>query len=232
MKDIMLKIIGRQFIGDDAEDNIEFVTSGQFFAKDGANYIVYKESELLGFPGCMTTLKLSDGAGKPADWDRMPAISAEDIQKGVKLQAELLQPANEPTDRLLLRLSAEAGRGLLTAVDEGLPSIAGPRTARVRRFILHGPSPAREVGFLPPGNVLSPSGQKAATHRPPPMNVARHSWASIARSLDIPVNIISEGMGHHTERTTHIYLSALDANRIDTMNATIIQAVSNPTAKP
>ncbi|MBE6442544.1 MAG: alpha-2-macroglobulin family protein [Desulfovibrio desulfuricans] len=105
-------------------------------------------------------LKLSDGAGKPADWTRMPAISAEDIQKGVKLQAELLQPANEPTDRLLLRLSAEAGRGLLTAVDEGLPSIAGPRTAKVRRFILNVPSPGREVGFLQPGNVLSLSGQK------------------------------------------------------------------------
>lgn len=80
--------------------------------------------------------------------------------------------------------------------------------------------------------MLKPVGQKAGIQQPLTMYVARHSWASIARSLDIPVNIISEGMGHHTERTTHIYLSALDANRIDTMNATIIQAVSNPTAKP
>ena len=105
-------------------------------------------------------LKLSDSAGKPADWTKVPAISAEDIQKGAKLKAELLQPANEPTDRLHLRLSAEAGRGLLTAVDEGLPSIAGPRTAKVRRFILNVPSLGREVGFLQPGNVLALSGQQ------------------------------------------------------------------------
>lgn len=55
--------------------------------------------------------------------------------------------------------------------------------------------------------------------------VARHSWASAARSMDIPVSIISAGMGHHSERTTQIYLRSLDINRVDNMNAEIIQAV-------
>ncbi|MBO4301326.1 MAG: hypothetical protein J5861_06965 [Desulfovibrio sp.] len=105
-------------------------------------------------------LKLSEKAGKPADWTRVPAISADDIQKGTKLQGEPLQPLNEATDRLVLRLDAEAGRGLLAAVDEGLPSIAGPKTAKVRRFILNVPSIDSEVGFLQPGNVLTLSGQK------------------------------------------------------------------------
>lgn len=55
--------------------------------------------------------------------------------------------------------------------------------------------------------------------------VARHSWASAARSMNMPVSIISAGMGHHSERTTQIYLRSLDINRVDNMNAEIIQAV-------
>lgn len=54
---------------------------------------------------------------------------------------------------------------------------------------------------------------------------ARHSWASIAHSMNIPLNIISEGMGHTSERTTLIYLKTLDYNRIDSLNASIIRAV-------
>lgn len=54
---------------------------------------------------------------------------------------------------------------------------------------------------------------------------ARHSWASIAQQMNMPINVISEGMGHTSERTTRIYLKTLDYNRIDNMNADIIQAV-------
>lgn len=104
--------------------------------------------------------KLTAEAGKDVDWTKMPAISAEDVKKGTRLTPELLQPADEPADRLLLRVPAEAGRGLLAVVDKDLPSIAGPRTTEVRRFILSVPSLGAEVGFLQPGNVLTLSGQK------------------------------------------------------------------------
>jgi integrase len=40
--------------------------------------------------------------------------------------------------------------------------------------------------------------------QPLTMYVARHSWASIAHSLDTPVGVISQGMGHDSEKTTHI----------------------------
>ena len=36
--------------------------------------------------------------------------------------------------------------------------------------------------------------------------VARHSWASIAKSKNIPISVISEGMGHDSEIATQIYL--------------------------
>lgn len=40
--------------------------------------------------------------------------------------------------------------------------------------------------------------------------VARHSWASIAKSKNIPIATISEAMGHDSENTTRIYLASLD----------------------
>ena len=40
------------------------------------------------------------------------------------------------------------------------------------------------------------------------MYCARHSWASIAKSKNIPISVISEGMGHDSEMTTQIYLAA------------------------
>ena len=44
--------------------------------------------------------------------------------------------------------------------------------------------------------------------------VARHSWASIAKSKNIPISVISEGMGHDSEMTTQIYLASLDLSLI------------------
>ena len=44
--------------------------------------------------------------------------------------------------------------------------------------------------------------------------VARHAWASIAKSKNIPISVISEGMGHDSEMTTQIYLSSLDTSAV------------------
>ncbi len=55
------------------------------------------------------------------------------------------------------------------------------------------------------------------------MYVARHSWASIARSSHIPISIISESMGHESEQTTHIYLSSFDYIEIDKANRRILK---------
>ena len=52
--------------------------------------------------------------------------------------------------------------------------------------------------------------------------VARHTWASIAKSKNIPISIISQGMGHESEKTTQIYLASLDNKIIDNANFDII----------
>ena len=53
--------------------------------------------------------------------------------------------------------------------------------------------------------------------------VARHSWASIAKSKNIPISVISEGMGHDSEMTTQIYLASLDNAIVDRANAQILK---------
>lgn len=55
------------------------------------------------------------------------------------------------------------------------------------------------------------------------MYVARHSWASIAHSRHVPLSVISEGLGHDSERTTAIYLASLDQQQIDAANRSIIR---------
>lgn len=63
MKDIMLKIIGRQIVheqGEDAEEDVlEFVTEGQLYEKGDSVYVLYKESEFSGMEGCTTSLKIT-----------------------------------------------------------------------------------------------------------------------------------------------------------------------------
>jgi len=57
------------------------------------------------------------------------------------------------------------------------------------------------------------------------MYVARHSWASIARSRNIPISVICEGMGHSSETTTRIYLASLDSSDVDNANKMILEMV-------
>ncbi|MCB6980484.1 tyrosine-type recombinase/integrase [Bacteroides uniformis] len=57
------------------------------------------------------------------------------------------------------------------------------------------------------------------------MYVARHAWASIARSRNVPISVISEGMGHDSETTTRIYLASLENEAIDKANSMILKSL-------
>lgn len=52
--------------------------------------------------------------------------------------------------------------------------------------------------------------------------VPRHTWASVAKSKGIPDELISEGMGHTSVKTTQIYITTLDNTRLDRMNEFVI----------
>lgn len=54
---------------------------------------------------------------------------------------------------------------------------------------------------------------------------ARHSWATAARKHNIPISVISAGMGHTSEQTTRIYLAMLENIVIDNANQTILNGL-------
>lgn len=66
-------------------------------------------------------------------------------------------------------------------------------------------------------------GIRASISMPLTMYCARHSWASIARSKNVPLSVISEGMGHDSEATTRIYLASLDNVAVDKANSMILK---------
>ena len=69
---------------------------------------------------------------------------------------------------------------------------------------------------------LKEIGKMAGVQLPLTMYVARHSWASVAKSKNIPISVISEGMGHDSEMTTQIYLASLDTAVVDKANNMIL----------
>lgn len=69
---------------------------------------------------------------------------------------------------------------------------------------------------------LKKIGTMAGIQIPLTMYVARHTWASLAKQKNIPLNVISDGLGHDSEKTTLIYLSTLDTSAVDDANSKIL----------
>ncbi len=74
-------------------------------------------------------------------------------------------------------------------------------------------------------NKLKKIGKLVGLSIPLTTYVARHGWASIAKSKNISIATISEAMGHDSEYTTRIYLASLDTSVIDKANQQIIKSI-------
>lgn len=100
-------------------------------------------------------------------------------------------------------------RGCRSVAEEG----KGPeeKDAPARLYAAYRHSLEYYTGLL--GEVSSRLGCRKLT-----FNVARHTWATLARKMGIPVPYISEGLGHSSERTTRIYLASLDSSTVDRVN--------------
>lgn len=57
----------------------------------------------------------------------------------------------------------------------------------------------------------------------PTLYKGRHSWATIARGKDVPLSVISEGLGHDSEITTQIYLDSIRSSEVDKANRRILK---------
>ncbi len=82
----------------------------------------------------------------------------------------------------------------------------------------------RNIGYNINHN-LKKIANKVGISIPLTLYVARHSWASAAKAKGIPINVISEGMGHDSERTTQIYLASLDTSVVDKANSLILKSL-------
>lgn len=71
-------------------------------------------------------------------------------------------------------------------------------------------------------NKLKVIAKMAGLHVKLTMYTSRHSWASIARDQNIPLSVISDGMGHESENTTLIYLATIDTSKVDKANEQIL----------
>lgn len=74
--------------------------------------------------------------------------------------------------------------------------------------------------------ALKRIGDRVGLKIPVTTYVARHTWASIARNMDFSIAIISEGMGHHSYKTTQVYLDSIDTAKINEANKKIIRRIS------
>lgn len=54
------------------------------------------------------------------------------------------------------------------------------------------------------------------------MYAARHTWATAMRDANVPLSVISSGMGHDSETTTQIYLAQVDTGKVDEANSMLI----------
>lgn len=57
-------------------------------------------------------------------------------------------------------------------------------------------------------------------------HVARHSWATICKNEMLPVSVISEGLGHSSEKMTRKYLDTFDHSILGKAGTTILTATS------
>lgn len=57
--------------------------------------------------------------------------------------------------------------------------------------------------------------------------IFRHSWATIAYRKYTPVAIISQALGHTSEKTTRHYLAQLDQSELSKANILITGTVDN-----
>jgi uncharacterized beta-barrel protein YwiB (DUF1934 family) len=84
MKDIMLKIVGKQLYGfSDEENQLEFVTEGKFYEKEDSVYLLYDESKVSGMEGCTTRLKITgDKVQMQRKGDLVPLDTEIEFEKG------------------------------------------------------------------------------------------------------------------------------------------------------
>ncbi|MEA4986973.1 MAG: DUF1934 domain-containing protein [Anaerovorax sp.] len=119
MKDIMLKIIGKQITSEQEENVLEFITEGKFYEKGDSLYLVYKESEVSGMEGCTTSLKIKGDTVKMRRYgDAVPLDTVIEFEKGKRFEGYYDTPFGAVemevlTNEIENQLQGDIGKGTL-----------------------------------------------------------------------------------------------------------------------
>ncbi len=76
-------------------------------------------------------------------------------------------------------------------------------------------------------NQLKIIGQKAGVLFPLSLYCARHTWATLSRFHNVPISVISSGMGHSNEQITQVYLSEIETPIVDKYNKKLVNSIFN-----
>ena len=141
-------------------------------------------------------------------------LKVTDLRKGVlhysrrKTGQNLSIKWETPMQKILDRWPNQSGNGYL------LPIIVKRDVDEIRQY---------RTELFKVNNNLKTIGRMMGTDIPLTLYVARHSWATIAKGKGIPINVISEGMGHSSEATTMVYLGSMSQDQIDSANRKILR---------
>lgn len=72
-------------------------------------------------------------------------------------------------------------------------------------------------------NALKKIGKIIGLATPLTTYVSRHTWATIAKHKNVPINVISDALGHDSISTTQVYLASIDTSVIDRINHLVIK---------
>ncbi|MDR0886555.1 MAG: DUF1934 domain-containing protein [Clostridiales Family XIII bacterium] len=76
-----------------SEDQLEFITEGRFFVKNGSLYLTYEESELSGMVGCTTSLKITGDKIKMKRYgDELGTDTSIEFEKGARFNGTYSTP--------------------------------------------------------------------------------------------------------------------------------------------
>jgi len=119
MKDIMLKIVGRQVTSETEEEQLEFVTEGKYYVKGDSVYLLYDESEFSGMAGCTTSLKITGDNIKMKRFGESIGLDTEiEFQKGKRYKGYYDTPFGSVemevlTNEVINKIEKIEGKGTL-----------------------------------------------------------------------------------------------------------------------
>lgn len=117
---------------------------------------------------------------------------------------------------------------LVKQIDDLINKYSAPKTPFLLPIITEPGNNERrqyETALRRINKALKTIGIMAGVSIPLTTYVSRHSWATIAKTKNVPLAVISDALGHDSLSTTQIYLDSIDTSVIDWANDLVIKGL-------